>query len=112
MDFRGFSTFCPLRDGFICHILSMGLETDLFIFENPGILSTPGWLYIYMYIFLYLYLCIYTDIRMYIYTYGSAHLYVYIYIYICLHMYLACVIDHDLSLFFSEDSDTLQLTPR
>ena len=27
--FGGFSTFCPLRDGFICHILSMGLENDL-----------------------------------------------------------------------------------
>ena len=28
----GVSTFCPLRDGFICHILSMGLENDLFHF--------------------------------------------------------------------------------
>ena len=46
--FGGFSIFCPLRDGFICHILSMGLENDLFIFENPGILSTPGLLHTYI----------------------------------------------------------------
>ena len=25
-----FSAFCPLRDGFIYHILSMGFENDLF----------------------------------------------------------------------------------
>ena len=28
----GFSTLCPLRDGFICHILSVSLENDLFHF--------------------------------------------------------------------------------
>ena len=26
----------------------MGLENDLFLFENPEILSTPGWLYTYI----------------------------------------------------------------
>ena len=30
--------------------LWQGLENDLFIFENPEILSTPGWLYTYIYI--------------------------------------------------------------
>ena len=29
-----------------------GFENYLFIFENPGILFTPGWLHVYIYIYM------------------------------------------------------------
>ena len=49
--FGWFSTFCPLRDSFTYHILSVGLENDLFCFlKIPGLyLLQDGYIYIHVY---------------------------------------------------------------
>ena len=53
--FGRFSTFCPLRDCFICHILSMGLENNLFCFRH-----SRDSIYSRMAIYVYMYICMYT----------------------------------------------------
>ena len=40
-------------------------KMTFFVFENPGILSTPGWLYVYIYT--------YTDIQLQIYIHIYIH---------------------------------------
>ena len=45
MESWWFSAFCPRRNGFIYHILSMGLDNDLFLKILGFYLYTPGWLY-------------------------------------------------------------------
>ena len=64
MDFWWFSAFCPLRNGFIYHFLSMGLENDVFYFlkSRDSIYSRMA-IYIYIYahvcVCMYIYICIY-----------------------------------------------------
>ena len=62
------------------------------IFENPGILSTPGWLYVFVhedvyvhvhvdvYVHAHAYVCVYVDVY--------ADVDVYVYMYICPYMYI------------------------
>ena len=72
--FGGFSAFCPLRDGFICHILSMGLENDLFCL-NPrdsiySRMATDFCVCGHIYMYMCIYICTYT------YTYICTYMYI------------------------------------
>ena len=59
--------FQPSVQSETAYILSMSLEDDLSsFFENLGILSTPGWLYVYIYVHVYAYVCICIRVYMYI----------------------------------------------